>query len=102
MRTSLRRPKRFQVSRHGVPIDTFAIRHSIQTGIEFGSELFPLWDAAISAGATLDELEKVDQGGYKGKFLAKVMAWKRTRNFVDLHSSDAQASAAEKAAKKKR
>jgi len=55
----------------------------------------------IAAGATLNELEKVDRGEYKGKFLAKVMAWKRIKNFIDLHSSDAQASAAEKAAKKK-
>ena len=101
MRTSKRRPSHFAVSRNGVPIDTYVIKHSVQTGISFGSELFPLWDAVIAAGATLNELEKVDRGEYKGKFLAKVMAWKRIKNFIDLHSSDAQASAAEKAAKKK-
>jgi len=103
VRTSSRRPSPFAVSRYGVPLDELAVRHQVNTGIRFGSELFPLWNAAIAAGATLSELEAIDQGGrFSGKFLAKVMAWKRIRDAIELHSSDAQATAAERKMKRGR
>jgi len=64
--------------------------------------MYPLWDAAVAAGATLDELEKMEQGGYKPKFLHKVIAWKLNRDQIEMHKQDASTTASEKAAKKAR
>lgn len=51
---------------------------------------FAIWQAAVSAGATLDELQKLEDGGYKRAFLAKLVAWYNMRNLIDLHTNDAQ------------
>jgi hypothetical protein len=51
---------------------------------------FPVWDAAIAANATLDELEKLDAGQYPKIFVAKLVAWHMLKRQIDLHSQDAQ------------
>jgi hypothetical protein len=58
---------------------------------------FAEWEAAIAAGATLDELYKWDSGGYTRTFKSKVIAWHNMHSLVELHKSDA----AERAAKRK-
>jgi hypothetical protein len=47
------------------------------------------WEAIIAAGATLDELQKWDAGGYPISFKAKVIAWYNLHKLVELHASDA-------------
>ncbi len=74
----------------------------MSTGIGFGNDLFPLWDAAVAVGATLTELQEMDQGKFDGKFLARVLAYKRLKDFVELHSADAQGAAAEREMKRHR
>jgi hypothetical protein len=61
-----------------------------------------IWSAAIAAGATLDQLEKLEQGGYSRAFLAKVVAWYNISRLIDLHANDAQNEAIKKATKNKR
>ena len=86
-----------------MPIETHGVRHKIATGISFGNELFPLWDAVVAAGATLEELYQVYKGGrFSGKFLAHVLAWKRLKDEIELHANDAQATESEKIMKKAR
>lgn len=103
MKTSLRRLKRFAVSRYGVPVEEYHVKHSVATGISFGNNLFPLWDAAVAAGATLAELQELDEGGkFNGKFMAKVLAYKRIKDLIELHGADAQNIAAEREMKRKR
>jgi hypothetical protein len=60
---------------------------------------FPLWEAAIAAGATLDELQRLDD--YPKPFLAKLIAWHQKHNIVRTHEQDAVARATEKRSKKK-
>ena len=61
---------------------------------------FPVWDAAIAAGATLDELEKLDAGGYRPTFTAKLVAWHTIRKHIALHTEDARITEQERRAKK--
>lgn len=55
-----------------------------------------IWEAAVSAGANLTELEKLESGGYSRVFLAKLVAWYNSRNLVEMHTNDAQTKAANK------
>jgi hypothetical protein len=57
---------------------------------------FPLWEAAIAAGATLDDLEKLDRGGYQVDFQARLLAWHSIHNQVEMHRQDAVARAMER------
>jgi len=59
---------------------------------------FPLWEAAIAAGATLDELNRLDD--YPARFQAKLIAWHQKHRIVLLHEQDAVSEAARKRAKK--
>lgn len=43
------------------------------------------------AGATLNELEKWDNGGYDKIFMAKVVAWARGHHVVENNKQDAVA-----------
>jgi len=60
---------------------------------------FPLWEAAIAAGATLDELNRLDD--YPKSFLANLIAWHQKHRIVQMHEQDAAARATEKRSKKK-
>jgi len=74
----------------------------VSTGIIYHSMSFPLWEAAITAGASLTELEKLDAGGFSVRFQGKLMGWHMLHQLVGLHKQDAAARASEKAAKRKR
>ena len=84
-----------------MPILAYGIKHKVSTGIAYGSDLFPLWEAAIECGATLGELEQIDQGGrFTGKFLSKVVAFHQIRKAIELNVGDAQTTHAEREMKK--
>jgi len=84
----------FRVSRFGIPIEQVHIRDSVNTNIVYESVTFQLWEAAISAGATLDELTKLDT--YPKAFQAKLIAWFEKHNLVKTHRQAAAAEAAKK------
>jgi hypothetical protein len=46
-----------------------------------------VFDAAIAAGATLEELARIDQ--YPKPFLAKLVAWHQMSNLIKVHQEDA-------------
>jgi len=46
-----------------------------------------VFDAAIAAGATLDELARID--AYPKAFLAKLVAWHQLSNLIRVHQEDA-------------
>ena len=77
------------------------MRNSVRTGIEFDNWSYPLWDAAVAAGATLDELEKLDEGGYPRELQIKLLAWREMSRLVALHTEDARARALERMEKRK-
>lgn len=56
----------------------------IQTGMGFAE-----WEAAIAAGATLEDLHKWDTGLYPRSFKVKVIAWYNMHSLIELHKSDA-------------
>ena len=51
---------------------------------------YKVWEAAIAAGATLNELQKLEDGEYTRSFLVKLVAWYNCRNMVELHTEDAK------------
>lgn len=75
------------------------MKDSVSTGITYETLSFPLWEAAIAAGATLDELQRLDD--YPKVFLAKLIAWHQKHRIVRMHEQDAATRAAEKRSKPK-
>jgi len=73
-----------------VPIRDAGVRFSVETGIAYGQG-FSEFEAAIAAGATLDELLKWEQGLYPNQFKAKVVAWYNLHKLIELHANDAVA-----------
>lgn len=65
------------------------MRDSVDPHISY-SVHFSEWEAAIAAGATLDELLHLEE--YPKKFRAKVMAWFGYHKLVELHAQDASMS----------
>ena len=59
------------------------------------------FDAAIAAGATLDELYKLEQGEYPKKFRARVVAWHNLHKAIEGHSNDAVAEDIKRKSKQK-
>jgi hypothetical protein len=53
---------------------------------------YAVWDAAIAAGATMDELKRIDEGAYPSWFLSKVIAWHIASRQIASHRDDAVAS----------
>lgn len=49
------------------------------------------FNAAVSAGATLDELYKWDSGEYPVWFMARVIKWCELSDLIDMHRVDAGA-----------
>lgn len=62
----------------------------METGIAYSTS-YGEWEAAIAAGATLEELEKWDRGLYSTKFKSKVLAWYGLHTLIELHANDAVA-----------
>jgi len=82
----------FAVTRHNEPIRNVSIRDRIDSGISY-SMRFAEFDAAIAAGATLDELQKLYYGGYPPKFMALVVVWHAMSSLINAHQQDAQNAA---------
>ena len=95
-----KRPAASKVSRNGFPIEEVWLKDSVNTGIVYETLTFPLWEAAVAANATLDELERLDD--YPKTFLAKLIAWHQKHRIVQMHEQDAAARAAEKRNKPKK
>ena len=62
---------------------------------------YRVWEAAIAAGATLEELQKLEDGRYSRAFLIKLVAWYNCRSMVDLHTEDAKSREMERRTKKR-
>lgn len=76
------------MTRSGLPIREHPIKDSVNPNINF-SMSYAVWDAAIAAGASLDELEALDSGRYKPEFAAKLIAWHNMNNLIQNHAEDA-------------
>jgi len=61
---------------------------------------YAIWDAAVEAGATLTELDRLNNGEFSRAFLAKLVAWYNCRNLIATHTNDAQTKAAKAASKR--
>jgi hypothetical protein len=90
----------FAVTRNGVAIKDANVRNSVETGISY-SNGFAEIEAAVSAGATLDELYKWEQNGYPLWFRAKIIAWSSLHKLIELHANDAVARKQAQEAKQK-
>jgi len=75
-----------------VPIDEYPVSGGIEVGIQH-SISFALWEAAIAAGATLDELYRLENGAYSGTFMAKLLVWHKYSRLISNHIEDAKAKA---------
>lgn len=76
-----------------MPIERRRITDAIKHGID-ASQGFWEWEAAIAAGATLDELLKWEKiGGYPPLFKAMVMVWFERHRLFESHVEDAKAKA---------
>jgi hypothetical protein len=66
------------------------VRDAVDPKIGFSME-FLGWEAAVSAGATLDELQAWDEGTgrYSKHFKARVIAWYQYHSLVRTHQEDA-------------
>ena len=63
---------------------------------------YKIWEAAIAAGASLDEMERLEQGHYSNAFLAKLVAWYNMSEAIHMHSEEAKSDAIKRQAKSKR
>jgi hypothetical protein len=57
---------------------------------------YAIWDAAIAAGASMDELKAIDEGQYPSWFLGKIIAWHIAHRQISSHSDDAVAKSVRK------
>lgn len=64
------------------------MRDAVDPHISF-SMGFLEWEAAVAAGATLDELVKWEERSYPKQFMAKVVAWYQYHCLVKTHQEDA-------------
>ncbi len=78
------------MTRHGEPIGQYYISDTINPGIHY-SDTYAIWDAAVAAGATLEELEKIQGGDYSSKFLAQLIAWHAGYKGINSNVEDAKA-----------
>jgi len=61
----------------------------VSTGIQAGLR-YHLWEAAIAAGATLEELQQLDQGTiFAHPFKVALLAWHGLHQEVEKHGTDA-------------
>lgn len=93
MRLTLRPQKpRFGVRKDNRPIADVQLQGGISTGITYNLS-FSIWDAAIAAGAGIEDLWKLDQGLYPHSFVAKILAWHRGKIAIDNHTEAAKIKA---------
>jgi len=82
------------VTRHGQPINDVYIK-GINSGINYNMS-YAVWDAAIAAGASLKELQAIDEGEYPSWFLGKIIAWHIASRQISNHQDDAVAKSMKK------
>jgi len=82
---------RFGVTRNGEPIGDIELSGGINAGIHYNMS-YAVWDAAIAAGATMDELKHIDEGTYPSWFLGKLIAWHIASKQIASHKDEAVAS----------
>jgi hypothetical protein len=76
------------VTRNGEPIGNIELSGGIDAGINYNMS-YAVWDAAIAAGATMDELKHIDEGVYPSWFLGKLIAWHIASRQISTHKDDA-------------
>lgn len=86
----------FQVTRHNEPILSVRVNHSVDPDIDYSLE-FLGYQAAIAAGATLEELYKWDKGEYSHTFMGRVIARYVLNSAIISHQEDASADKQENA-----
>ncbi len=82
---------RFGVTGNGEPIGNLELSGGINAGINYNMS-YAVWDAAIAAGATMDELKNIDEGTYPSWFLGKLIAWHIASKQIASHKDEAVAS----------
>lgn len=87
------------MTRYGTEITEARLANTLNVGIERSNELL-LWEAAIAAGATLDDLEKLDNREYSKRFMARLVVWYERHQLYKAHVSDAEAQYIKKKSKK--
>ena len=68
----------------GTRLDRVGLPGAKSLGVEYGPT-FELWEAAVAAGAGLDDLWRLDMGHYPKWFKAKLIAWFRFHELLKLH-----------------
>lgn len=80
------------MTRHEIPIAEAGLknpRHFTDAGIKAGFR-YHVWEAGIAAGATLTELQQLEDGKtFSQWFRASLIAWHRTHMQVEKHATDA-------------
>jgi hypothetical protein len=74
------------VLRNGEPIEDARAKNAVDPHISF-SVHYNEFDAAIAAGATLEELSMLET--YPKSFRAKLIAWHNFHKLIEMHSQDA-------------
>jgi len=82
---SQQRQNPFKVTRHGTPIDQYALKNAVNTGISYSLH-FESWQACIAAGL---DIERWENAGYPPQLMSSVVAWYRLSGLVQTHSRDA-------------
>ena len=72
--------------RRGERIEDVGVRDAIDPQISY-SVHFSEFEAAVAAGASLDELMRLEE--YPKKFRAKLIAWFGYHKMVEMHAQDA-------------
>lgn len=86
------------MTRMGRPIEDIVLKDAVDPKISRSQKLVE-WEAAIAAGATLEDLYKWEAMGEKGFpswFKARVLVWYERHSQYEAHVSDAQIKAAKK------
>ena len=89
---------RFKMEKNNRPIEEAPLTNKLNVKISRSAHLVE-WDAAIAAGATLDELYKWEQGEYPGWFRALVIVWYERKNQYEAHVEAARAQHMERKSK---
>jgi hypothetical protein len=76
------------VRRNGEPIKKLSIKGAINSGITY-SQSYQVFDAAIAAGATLNELKDLVGGKYPNWFQAVLISWHDNHGAITMHQEEA-------------
>lgn len=78
--------RHFRIERHGIPIQDYIIRSSVNPGIKY-SDSFAEIEACVAAGLDLWKWENCE---YSDSFKIRVVAWYQMHNVVSQHIEDAR------------